>query len=163
VTAVAVQEEPLALALLVELERAGAISVIGLNLSDPDLPYAKFEALCRLLGKMNQAVKFAIGDAIILGEKLYKERAYQALEALELSEKGMMEYVRVSQRVPRSIRRKDLSWSHHRAVAALELPEQRQWLKAASVQGLSHHQLREALKPADVPEPELCTCCGKRL
>jgi len=161
---VSVPEKRGSLALLAELERNGAISVIGLHLNDPNLPFPKFEALCVLLGQMNQAVKFAIGDAIVLGEKLYSEKAYQAFESLNLSEKGMLEYVRVSVRVPRSTRRKDLSWSHHRAVASLEPPLQKQWLKTASEQGMSHAALREALKPlSDAPEREVCSCCGRSL
>ena len=152
------------LGLLAELEAAGAISTIGLHLADPNLPYSQFEALCTLLGKMHEAVRFAIGDAILLGEKLYGEKAYQAFESLNISEKGMWEYMRVSLRVPRSRRRKDLSWSHHRAVASLEPAEQKEWLKAASDQRMSHHQLRQALQPAPEPEaPEVCTCCGQKL
>jgi hypothetical protein len=153
------------LALLADLEAAGAISTVGLHLSDPNLPYDQFEALCVLLGKMHEAVRFAIGDAIILGEKLYGEDVYQALEALNISEKGRWEYMRVSARVPRSSRRKDLSWSHHRAVAALPPAEQKKWLKTASDQRLSHHALREALSDA-APEPvevEVCDCCGQAL
>ena len=150
-----------ALALLAELEKAGAISIVGLHLAEPDLPYAKFEALCVLLGKMHEAVRFAIGDAIMLGEQLYGEKAYQAFEGLGLSEDGRREYLRVSQRVPRSLRRKDLSWSHHRAVASLDVPEQRLWLKKASDEQLSHHALRDALREGAPPKPAACRCCGR--
>ena len=152
------------LALLADLEEAGAISVIGLHLADPDLPYERYEALCVLLGKMHEAVRFAIGDAILLGEKLYQEGCYQAVEAMGLSEDARREYVRVAEKVPRSVRRKDLSWSHHRAVAALPIPEQRQWLTKASTERLSHHALRDALRDGDAKHvPEMCRCCGKRL
>jgi hypothetical protein len=164
VTEVVPREEG-GLALLAELERAGAISAIGLHLTDPDLPYSQFEALCTLLGRMHEAVRFAIGDAILFGEKLYGEEAYQALEALNISEKARWEYMRVAVRVPRSRRRADLSWSHHRAVAALPPPEQKQWLKAASDQGMSHHALREALSDSTPKEEraDVCSCCGRAL
>jgi hypothetical protein len=152
------------LALLSELEKAGAISVTGLLLSDPNLSYDKFEALCVLLGKMHEAVRFAIGDAILLGEKLYREKAYQAIEALGLSVDARREYVRVAERVPRSIRRDDLSWSHHRAVAALPLPEQRRMLKVASEQRMSHHELRDTLRNGLDPSPaKVCRCCHRPL
>ena len=89
---------------------------------------------------------------------------YQAAELLGLSPEGMREYLRVSERVARSRRHKDLSWSHHRAVAALEAPEQRQWLKTASEQGLSHHALRDALRDGNEPvKATVCRCCGKEL
>ena len=95
------------LALLADLEAAGAISVTGLMLSDPNLPYDQYEALGVLLGKMHEAVRFAIGDFIILGESLYRELAYQAIEAMGLSVDARREYVRVAQQVPRSVRRED--------------------------------------------------------
>ena len=139
------------------------LTSIGLKLRDPKLPFERFEELCWMLGRIHEAVRFAIGDAIIQGEALYGEEAYQAFEALNLSEEGRREYVRVSQRVPRSTRRKDLSWSHHRAVAALEPPEQKTWLKRASDEQLSHHELRDALREGAPPEQTVCRCCHRPL
>ncbi len=157
-------ERPQGLALLADLEAAGAISVIGLHLSDPDLSYDRYEALCCLLGKMHEAVRFAIGDAILLGEQLYKEQAYQAIEQMGLSETARREYLRVSDRVPRSVRRPELSWSHHRAVAALPPPEQKTWLAKASDERLSHHALRDALRNGAEPvSSTVCRCCGRDL
>lgn len=154
---------PATLALLAELEKAGAISEVGLHLARPDLPYEQFVGLCVLLGRMHEAVRFAIGDAVIQGEKLYGEKAYQAFEALNVSEKGRLEYVRVSEKVALSIRRPDLSWSHHRAVAPLPPKEQREWLRKASEGNLSHHELREALREGAAPEPTVCRCCHRPL
>lgn len=140
------------------------LSAIGLKLTDPDLPFARFEELCFMLGRFHEAVRFAIGDAILIGEKLYGEEAFQAFESLHLSEDGRREYLRVSERVPRSRRRKDLSWSHHRAVASLPPVEQKEWLKRASEEGLSHHEMRDALRNGAEPRQTLnCRCCGKRL
>jgi hypothetical protein len=155
-----------ALALISELESAGGLSTIGLHLADPNLPYEQYAALCVMLGKMHEAVRFAIGDAIILGEQLYKERAYQAIEMMNVSENARLEYVRVSSNVPRSTRRKDLSWSHHRAVAALPPAEQKIWLRRASDEHMSHATLREELRNGADPAPaqrKTCECCGKPL
>lgn len=152
------------LALLADLEKTGAISTIGLHLADPNLPYEQFEALCAMLGTLHNATKFAIGDAILLGEHLFKELAYQAIEAMGLSEDGRREYVRVAQQVPRSIRRQDLSWSHHRAVAPMKPKEQRQWLRTASEERLSHAELREAIRDGAPPgEARVCRCCHRPL
>ena len=152
------------LALLADLEAAGAIKITGLYLSDPGLPFDQFEALCALLGRMHEAVRFAIGDAIVLGEHLYHEEAYQAIEAMGLSVDARREYVRVAQQVPRSIRREDLSWSHHRAVAAMKPPEQKKWLRAAEEGGLSHAELREAIRDGAPPkQASVCRCCGRSL
>ena len=148
----------------VEVQQPWDLTAIGLKLKDPDLPYERFEDLCCMLGRMHEAVRFAIGDALLIGPELYGERAYQAFESLNLSEKGRLVYVRVSDRVPRSRRRKDLSWSHHRAVASLEPPEQKQWLKTASEKGMSHAELRDALRNGAEPiHASVCRCCGARL
>lgn len=137
---------------------------VGLRITDPDLSYAEFEHLCGVLGALHEAVRFAIGDAIIQGEALYGESAYQAFERFQLSEEAMKEYVRVAQRVPRARRRKGLSWSHHRAVAALPAPDQKEWLKRAVDDSLSHHDLRAALRNGTEPQPvETCPSCGRRL
>jgi hypothetical protein len=110
---------------------------------------------------MHEAVRFAIGDAIIMGESLYHEQAYQAVELMGLSVTARQEYVRVAQRVPRSVRRPELSWSHHRAVATLPIPEQRRRLKEAVERDLSHHELRAELR--DEPAEKICHCCGRSL
>ena len=84
---VAVREQHV-LSLLAALEQAGALSVVGLHLTDPDLPYDQYEALCVLLGRMHEAVRFAIGDAIRLGEKLYGEDCYQPSDRADAALRG---------------------------------------------------------------------------
>ena len=140
-----------------------SLSEIGLRLTDPDLPYERFSELCYLLGRFHEAVRFAIGDAILYGEEMYGDEAHQAIEEMNLSEDARQEYVRVATKVPRSRRRKGLSWSHHRAVAALPPPEQKEWLKRAVEEGLSHHQLRDELRNGEPKEERRCRCCGARL
>ncbi len=144
------------------------LSTVGLQILDPDLQYEDFAHLCSILGAMHEAVRFAIGDAILQGEHLFGERSYQAFESFQLSEEAMKEYVRVAQRVPRARRRKGLSWSHHRAVAALPAPEQKEWLKRAVDDSLSHHDLRaelrgSVLRNGDQPEVQVCEGCGRPL
>jgi len=140
------------------------LSGVALRITDPNLSYGEFEHLCGVLGALHEAVRFAIGDAIIQGEHLFGESAYQAFERFQLSEEAMKEYVRVAQRVPRSRRKKGLSWSHHRAVAALEPAAQKEWLKRAADEEMSHHDMRAALRNGTDPqEVECCPTCGKRL
>ena len=159
--------------LALELSRNGALRPTGLYLSDPNLSYDTFEALGFMLGRAHSSLRFAIGDWLLLGEQLFPLLLPQAAEALGLSEDGMLEYVRVSQKVPRNIRHAKLSWSHHRAVAALEYPQQRVWLRRAEDDRLSHHELRDALRSGGgapsapqalpTPPPDVCECCGRSL
>jgi len=137
---------------------------VCVELRDPGLTYNRFDEICAFLGTVNTEVRFAIGDAIVMGPELFGESAYQAMEKLQLSEDGMQEYARVSRKIPPSIRRKGLSWSHHRAVAALEPGEQKDWLKRAKDEGLSHHALREELRNGAEPQASTsCRCCGRPL
>ena len=140
------------------------LSELGLKIRDHNITISDFTDLCWQLGRFHEAVRFAIGDAIIQGEHLFGEASYQAVEEMNLSEDARQEYVRVAQRVPPSRRRKGLSWSHHRAVAALEPPQQREWLKRAADEHLSHHQLRDEMRNGHEPEAaSVCRCCGRAL
>jgi hypothetical protein len=147
--------------LLDQLALNGALRTTGLYLTDPDLSYEQLEAVGGLLGRMHQSLRFAIGDWLLLMEARFPEKFSQGAEVLGISEDGMREYLRVSEKVPRSVRSELLSWSHHRAVAALEPPEQKQWLDQAVTERLSHHQLRDRLRPVEVEQPERCPTCGR--
>ena len=147
--------------LLDELARNGALRTTGLYLNDPNIPYDQLEAVGGLLGRMHQSLRFAIGDYLRLLEERFPQQFSQGAEVLGISEEGMREYLRVSEKVPRSIRREKLSWSHHRAVATLEPPEQKQWLERAEDERLSHHQLRDALRTEEPPDPGICRCCHR--
>jgi hypothetical protein len=161
--------------LLDELDANGALKATGLYLHKPDLTYSEYEAVGGLLGRMHQSLRFAIGDWLLLGETQFPDKAAQAAEVLQISEAGMLEYLRVSQKVPRSIRRENLSWSHHRAVAALEVVDtstgevnvdhsaQVEWLERAETERLSHHQLRDALRTDEPTDPRTCRCCHRPL
>ncbi len=159
--------------LLDQLAQNGALRSTGLYLTDPNITYNELEAVGGLLGKMHHTVRFAIGDWLLLMESRFPEKAAQAWEILGISEDGMMEYLRVSQKVPRSIRREELSWSHHRAVASLSVVDegtgevtvdhaaQKDWLERAVTEKLSHHRLRAELREEPEPEPNVCRCCHR--
>ena len=158
--------------LLDQLASNGALRTTGLFLTDPNISYDQLEAVGMLLGRMHQSLRFAIGDWLLLMETRFPEKFSEAAEVLGLSAEGMREYLRVSERVPRSIRREKLSWSHHRAVAALskvnkdgkigsDVNAQKQWLARAESQNLSHHQLRDALRSEEPPDPGVCRCCHR--
>ena len=160
--------------LLDELAANGALRTTGLYLHKPDLTYSEYESVGMLLGRMHQSLRFAIGDWLLLGEEQFPEQCSQAAEILGISEEGMREYLRVSERVPRSIRREKLSWSHHRCVASMtkvnkdgeivsDVNSQKQWLQRAENENLSHHQLRDALRLDEPPQPGVCRCCHRPL
>src|SRR4051794_23386916 len=65
---------------LAALERAGALTGMALILSDPNMPYAQYEELGVLFGRVHPGVKFWIGDWPLFGEARYGEEAAQAAE-----------------------------------------------------------------------------------
>ena len=138
---------------------------VSLELRNPELTYERYEEICGFLGVAHSEVRFAIGDAVLHGEERFGLLAYEAMERLQTSPEGLQEYARVSRKVPPSIRRKDVSWSHHRAVAAVEgYEEKKALLKRAATEQLSHHALRDVLRNGTEPKAtESCPTCGRRL
>lgn len=159
------------------LAQAGAYDN-GLHLTDPNLTYEQLEAIGFMLGRHHSDVRLAMGDYLLLAETLFPEKFSQAAEALNISEDGMLEYLRVARAVPRSVRVKHprISWSHCRAVASLKVVDektgevhtdhkaQKEWLKRAAEGDWSHHKLRDELRPPPLLEPSSvreCKCCGR--
>ncbi len=155
--------EPGAYNLLQTLEQAGALTPTGLTLTDPNMPQGQAEAVGTLLGSMHKSVQFAIGDWLIFIEQVYPEQWSQMSELLGVSEEKRREYRRVAARVPRSVRRKNVDWSQHRAVASLPDPkQQKQWLAKVEDERMSHHALRDALRNGTDPiVQKSCRCCGR--
>ena len=121
--------------------------------------FEQFEAIGRMLGKLHSATKFWIADWLTFGEGAMGDRYAQAAEALGLSERTMQDYHWVSQHVPRSRRRADLTFSHHRAVArrSIDPAQQEQLLELASRRDLSVRELDEevkAIRATDKSRPE---------
>jgi hypothetical protein len=111
---------------------------------------------------MHKSVQFAIGDWLIFIEHVYTDEWSQMSELLGLSEDKRREYRRVAARVPRSIRRANVDWSQHRAVAPLPLDEQKQWLAKVEAERMPHHALRDALRNGHEPiQQTSCRCCGR--
>jgi hypothetical protein len=133
------------------------------GLRSTSITYEQLEAIGVMLKDGRKKIQWAMGEWLIVVEERFPEQFSQAAELLELSETGLMEYIRVASRVPRSVRREDLSWSHHRAVASLEPPEQREWLAKAATLRWSHHELRQAMKPAELEPVRVCGECGRAL
>lgn len=150
------------------------LTATGLIVTNPDIPPDQAEGIGHVLGGMHMSVRFAIGDWLIWIEQAYPEQWSQMSESLGLSEEGRREYRRVSASVPHSVRRDNVSWSHHRAVAALKVVDaktgevhpdykaQRALLKRVETEQLSHHALRDELRNGHEPiEQKACRCCGR--
>lgn len=143
------------------LEQLGVLTRLKLPV---DISDDEYEALGRALGQLHRQVQFGIGDYILDGERLKGERAYQLQESLGISEEQRRQYVRVAERIPFERRRKELTWAHHREVAAMEPEDQDAWLERAVVNKWNKAEMLALLRPTHgLPEPKGITCphCGE--
>lgn len=155
-TATALARRPLDL--LLQMEDGGALTATSLILTDPEMPFDRYEAVGRWLGTLRDATAWWLGDWLIFGEGVYGEKYAQAVEATGRSKQTLKNYLWVASNVPASRRRDDLSWSHHAEVASLEPKQQRSWLTRAAREGWSIEEMRGQMrdpKPIEVmPDPE---------
>lgn len=146
----------------VSLEHSGALSRVGLRLPI-DITRDQYEALGYALGEAHRAVQFAVGDYILEGEKLFGQDAYQLQESLGISEEQRRQWVRVAERIPLERRRPELTWAHHREVAAQEPDDQDAWLEQAVANNWTKGEMVAHMKPnGSAPEPRGANCpnCG---
>lgn len=117
------------------------------------------------LKKINESLQFAIGDAVNYAESMFGDAASQIVGADDevgaavgqWSESTIRNYAWVAARVPAENRRmRELSFSHHQIVAALEPSQQKVWLERAVAgdEGVawSTSQLQKAVKASVATE-----------
>lgn len=114
----------------------------------------------RLIGDLESACPWAIGDLMAYAETHFGEKAPAVFDESRYEAQTLLNRAAVSRSVEPSRRREDLSWSHHEAVSGLEPDMQTHWLaKAAEGDPLpagdrrrwSQKRLRDELRAA-LPE-----------
>lgn len=148
---------------LIALEQAGALTPVSLDLSDPDMPYVRWESLGRFFGGVVRANLWWVGDWLIYGEAVFGEQAAQGVEATTKEryseaervtgfDHGTLMNIRsICARVTKPYRRKELGFWIHQEVASLDPAEQAEWLQKAIDTGLNQKTLREAIRQAKNP------------
>jgi N6-adenosine-specific RNA methylase IME4 len=126
----------------------GIMSRTGWELPD-DLSEAEWRVAGGLLGKIEHSVSWWIGDWWAFGEHKYGDRK-AIVEADDWEGPGFQtcaDAAYVCKAVETSRRREVLSFNHHREVAALKDPAQKdRWLATAEKDNLSVMKLRAAIK-----------------
>ena len=120
------------------------VSVTGLTIAE-GLPLEKWMECGQLLRQVNGSIQWWLGDWLRHGERKYGEAYSQALEATEYDYQTVADAAWVAGKIQFSRRRENLSWSHHKEVAALEPPDQDAFLQAAIDNGWSRRELRRAV------------------
>ena len=106
-----------------------------------------------MYAKLGKASQFWIGDALQYGENRFGELYAQAASETGYSSESLRGMQWVASRIPASVRRLTLSWSHHQVAAGSEDPGS--WLAIAERQEWTVKDLRHAIKP---PAPK--AVCG---
>lgn len=132
--------------LLRDLEESGALTETALVLTDPEMPYDRFEALGHFLGRMNRSCSFWIGDWLNFGERVFGEEMAQAAEATRLAPQTLANRMSVCRHIPPERRRASLAFGVHAEVAYLEPGERDQWLDRAEQGQWTRAKLREEMR-----------------
>ena len=117
----------------------------------------EWESAGRILGKLNKANTFWIGDWHIAGVSAGFTRGdlYDEAERITgLDRETLYQAVNLCKHVLGAQRRMDLSPSHHVAVAALPPAQQEKFLEQAVANKWSHKKLRDVVQGRFSPEPE---------
>lgn len=140
----------------------GNLTPVGLDITDPDLPYESWENLGRCIGFAGNAWQWWAGDWINIGETLFGEQAAQAMDdkasrydivrrTIGKEQQTLLNISSVCRKVARPRRRIELSFGHHSVVAPLDPEEQSEWLRLAVEGQWSIAELREKIRDAKNP------------
>jgi hypothetical protein len=110
--------------------------------------FDEWEAALTWCQDVEKASPWWVGDLIEHGELAFGEKYSQALDSTRYTEQALKDIAYVVRNVDSSRRRDELSFSHHREVAALPPAEQDHWLDKTEVEGLTVQQLRIQIKAA---------------
>jgi len=97
---------------------------------------------------VGNVLMWAVGDAYAHGERLHGSDFEDAMAASGYAPQTISNALWVARNVPYTVRRGDLSWTHHEVVAALEPGVQRAWLLMAAEGDWSTRQLAAELREA---------------
>lgn len=114
-----------------------------------------------------KANKFWIGDWLNFGERKYGEMFSQALNETDFEYHTLQNYKWVAGKIEMSLRKDNLSFTHHNLVAGMERENQRKWLELAEKHQWGTRQLTEQLKGIvekelneDIETKHHCPKCG---
>jgi hypothetical protein len=120
---------------------------------DPSCTFDEAMAIFKTVAALGASNPWHIGDAMCQIEQRWGEKYAQAVDAHDKT--GIpVETIRANQWVAGKVefvrRRTNLSWNHHKEVAALEPKQQEKWLELAEKHEMSQRRLRHSVKAGRV-------------
>lgn len=129
--------------LLADLERAGVIRNDVAFVMSRELEWHQFESLVSMIWNIHDKSRWLLGDLLNYGEKVFGETYAQAAAVTGLSDRTLSNICSVCRYVPRSRRRKNLSFAHHEVVAYLDPQLQDEYLSKAVQNRWTRQELRD--------------------
>lgn len=127
-------------------DAAGAVvNDTSLRLTDPDVTWEDYEALGFLLGQMNRACAWWVGDLIVYGEEIFGQYHAQVENVIGLAPQTIANRASVARHIPPSKRRASLPFGVHAEVAYLPEQERDRWLDRAELGGWTRAKLRHEM------------------
>lgn len=111
----------------------------------------QWQLLGNLLQKLEGAIQWLIGDWVLQAERKWGATYETVAEKTGYAYDTLKDYAYVARNVEMSVRTDQLSFGHHKLVAAMPVDEQRAWLDWALSQNASISQLRKKIHPPTPP------------
>jgi hypothetical protein len=111
-----------------------------------NMAYPEWVAAGRRIGAMGRASNWWVGDWIRYGTERWGEKYLAAARMTGYDVHSLRNMAYVASRFELSLRRDNLTWSHHALLAALGKDEQCHWLDRATDERLSVADLRTELR-----------------
>lgn len=122
--------------------KRATMTPVGLVLPD-DLTDDELVEIGEMLRGMENSIQWLLGDWLNRAERVWG-RVYR--DVPDYSYQTLRDYAYVARNVELSIRNRQLSFAHHRLVAALPPEYQKEWLDYAAEENMSVGQMRNAMK-----------------
>jgi hypothetical protein len=122
------------------------ISAIGWAAPIEDMRHPDWVSAGRQLGAMGRGSNWWVGDWIRYGTARWGEKYVEAARITGYDVHSLRNMAYVASRFELSLRRDNLTWSHHALLAALEPDQQVYWLDRAATQNMSVADLRLELR-----------------
>lgn len=132
------------------------ITSIGLKVNRAKASLEEMETTLDQLMITQKGSPLALGDVMCLGEKRHGDKWAQAVDVNKrtgIKIKTLLEYRRVSENVPFSIRleNQNVEWTHYQVIANRPKPERARWVALVAEHGWSVAQLKKEISSAARP------------
>lgn len=133
-----------------------SLSAVGIQLPD-DLSIDDYLRLSMAVVQVESSVQWWLGDLLAFGLRksdqdfAWGETYQQVAAATGQDVNTLYTLAWVSRSVEFSLRKENLSYSHHKEIAKLEPDAQAYWLEQAAQNGWSVRALRDAIRPPALP------------